>query len=93
MRRLHSLLPSVGGILWELRKRSAGSWRSVIGPLSWVQSFVPWGQCVAFTGDSSLYGKGEMEFDLMWAGGCLGPGGRVCFSEDQGVNSASTGSS
>lgn len=27
---------------------------SVNGPLSWNQPFVQWGQCVAFTGDSSL---------------------------------------
>lgn len=44
---------------------AAGGGLLLNGPLSWVERFVHWGQCVAFMGDSSWWlqhGKSGMEF-------------------------------
>lgn len=81
------------------------SWRSVNGPLSWVERFVHWGQCVAFMGDStggsSDHCMGKLEWSSssrvprQYLGHCTtgaGGGRDGCFSKDQGVSSTSSGS-
>ena len=48
-------------------QKEVGSWRSMNGPLSWVECFVHWEQCVAFMGDSSLGSSDHAMGTVEWS--------------------------